>query len=166
MTRLKTGARTRPGPFHSTNKVHWIPDFIRKERVRQGLTQAALSKELGKFPARHIAKYETGVHSVPAVYALEKILYALGYELRIHKRIEMNQIDWLKRTAKKFPKMVKVKSDLKSSDIKAFFGQEFVFARVPFRSLGYCILGFKDEYTLTTFCKKFAKHLISEGDQA
>ena len=79
---------TSPKPSHSLNKVHWIPDFIRKERVRQGLTQTVLSKELEGFPARHIAKYETGVHSIPAVYALEKILHALGYELRIHKRIK------------------------------------------------------------------------------
>lgn len=162
MTKPKPDARF--GPYHSTNKVHWIPEFIRKERVRQGLTQKVLSDDLG-LPDTLIAKYETGALSIRAVLTLEKILHALGYELRIHKRIEMNPNDWLKKTAKNFPKMVKISPDLKSDEIRAFFGQKFVFARVPFRGLGYCVLGFKDEYTLTTFCKKFAKHLISEGDQ-
>ncbi len=77
----------------------------------------------------------------------------------------MNQNDWLKRTAKNFPKTVKVSLDLKNSEIKAVFGQDFVFTRASFKGSGYCVFGFKDEYTLTTFCKKFAKHLVSEGDQ-
>jgi len=61
--------------------------------------------------------------------------------------------------------MVKVSLDLKNSEIKAAFGQEFVFARASFKGSGYCVLGFKNEYTLTAFCKKFARHLVSEGDQ-
>lgn len=162
MTKPKPDAKH--GPSHSTNKVHWIPRSIREERVKQGLTQRALGKKLG-FDARHIANYETGYYTIRAIYALEKILYTLGYELRIHRRTEMNQNDWLKNTAKKFPKTVKVSLDLKNSEIKAVFGQRFVFIRAPFKDLGYCVLGFKDEYTLTTFCKKFAKYLVSEGDQ-
>ncbi len=84
MTKPKPDARF--GPYHSTNKVHWIPEFIRKERVRQGLTQRVLADNLGS-PDTLIAKYENGALSIRAVLALEKILHALGYELRIHKRL-------------------------------------------------------------------------------
>ena len=79
--------------------------------------------------------------------------------------MKMNPNDFLRKTAKEFPKTVKVSLDLKSSEVKEFFGQRFVFVRASFKASGYCVLGFKDEYTLTTFCKKFAKHLVSEGDQ-
>ena len=161
MTKPRPDARH--GPYHSNNKVHWIPKFIREERVRQDLTHGVLGKELG-FHTRHIANYETGHYSIRAIYALEKILHALGYELRIHKRIEMNPNDGLKKTAKEFPKTVKVNPDLENSEIRAFFGQGFPFVRASFKTDGYCVLGFKNEYTLTTFCKKFAKYLVSEGN--
>ena len=161
MTKPKPDARH--GPSHSTNKVHWIPEFIREERVRQGLPQKDLGRKLG-FQANHITHYETGYYTIRAVYALEKILHELGYELRIHKRITMNPNDWLKRTAKEFPKTVKVSPDLKSSEIRAFFGQDFKFVRASFEALGFCVLGFKNEHTLTTFCEKFAEHLVSEGE--
>ncbi len=159
MTKPKPDARH--GPFHSTNKVHWIPKFIREERVRQDLTLKEFGKELG-LQASHIVNYETGYYTIRAVYTLEKILHALGYELQIHKRMKMNPNDFLKKTEKKFPKTVKVSLELKSSEIREFFGPRFVFVRASFKELGYCVLGFKNEYTLTTFCKKFAKHLISE----
>ena len=77
----------------------------------------------------------------------------------------MGPEDWLCKTAKRFPKTVRVNPDLKSSEIRKVFGQGFAFVRVPFQALGYHVLGFKDELTLTTFCKKFARHLVSEGDQ-
>lgn len=157
----KPGASPGPSPFHSTNKVHWIVKFIRDERVRQNLSQTALGERFGSS-AKCISSYETGYCSVRAIYALEKIIHALGHELKIQKRKDMNPNDWLQRTAKEFPKTVKVSPDLKSSEIKDFFGREFIFARTSFEALGYCVLGFKDEHTLTAFCKKFAKHLISE----
>ena len=77
----------------------------------------------------------------------------------------MSAEDWLAKTAKRFPKTIRVSPDLKSSEIRKVFGQEFAFVRVPFQALGYHVLGFKNEFALTTFCKKFARHLISEGDQ-
>lgn len=157
----KPRASPGPSPFHSTNKVHWIAEFIRKERVRQYLTQTELGERVSSS-AKYISSYETGYYSIRAVYALERIIHALGYELQIQKRTEMNPNDFLKKTARRFPKTVKVSPDLKTSEIKEFFGQGFLFARTSFKALGYCVLGFKDEHTLTTFCKKFAKYLISE----
>lgn len=74
----------------------------------------------------------------------------------------MNPNDWLKKTAKKFPKTVKVSPDIKNSEIKQFFGPRFLFVRASFKSLDYCILGFENEYTLTEFCKKFSKYLVTE----
>ena len=82
MTKRKPNAKH--GPFHGTHKVHWIPDFIRQERVQQGLTLVDLANKVGVLD-RHISKYETGYFSIRAVFMLEKILAALGYELRIHK---------------------------------------------------------------------------------
>ncbi len=132
--------------------------------MKLGLSQKALGQMIGEGN-RHVSSYENGYYGIRAVFSVERILHALGYELRIHKRIEMDQNDWLKRTAKNFPKTVKVSPDLKNSDIKEVFGQRFVFVRASFKGSGYCVLGFKDEYTLATFCRKFAKHLVSEGDQ-
>lgn len=60
-------------------------EFIRKERVKRGLTQTVFGKKIG-FSARQIAYYETGFYSIRAIHTLEKFLQALGYELRIHKR--------------------------------------------------------------------------------
>ena len=74
-----------------------------------------------------------------------------------------NSNDWLSKTAKEFPKTVKVNLDLKSSEIKNFFGHGFVFTRVSFEALGYCVLGFRNEHDQTSFCKRFAGYLIS-GD--
>lgn len=160
----KRNPDARQGPYHSTLKVHWIPEFIREKRVEQCLTQEELGYNID-FTSTLISNYETGYYSIRTVHNLEKILHALGYELRIHKRIDMNPNDWLKKTAKKFPKTVKVSPDLKNSEIQAALGQRSAFVRASFKDLGYCVLGFKDEYTLTTFCKKFASHLVSEGDQ-
>lgn len=83
MTKPKPDARH--GPFHGTLRVHWIPDFIRQERVRQGLTLVALSEKLG-MANRHLSNYETGHYSIRAVHTLERILAALGYELHIRKK--------------------------------------------------------------------------------
>ena len=83
MTRRSPG----PSPFHSTNKVHWIPKFIRKERVKQALGQIALGERTG-LSIQRISNYETGHYSLRAIITLERILYALGYELQIHKRIK------------------------------------------------------------------------------
>lgn len=83
MTKPKPGARH--GPFHCTYRVHWIADFARRERVRQGLTQVVLSKKIG-FPSKHLSGYETGFYTIRAVYALERVLDGLGYELHIRKK--------------------------------------------------------------------------------
>lgn len=163
MTKPKAKHSPGPGPFCSTKKAHWIPEFIRKERVKQGLAQAVLGKKLG-MPASQVSNYETGHYSLRAIYTLESILEVLGYKLQIQKRTGMNPNDFLKKTARRFPKTVKVSPDLKNSEIKEFFGQGFLFARTSFKDLGYCVLGFKNEHTLTAFCKKFAKHLVSEKD--
>ena len=158
---MEEAEKPGPSPFHSTNKVHWITEFIRKERVKQHLTQTELGKKVNSS-GKYISGYETGYCSIRAVYALERILHALGHESKIQKRTEMNPNDFLKKTARRFPKTVKVSPDLKNSEIKEFFGQRFLFARTSFKALGYCVLGFKDEHTLTAFCKKFAKHIVSE----
>ncbi len=161
MAKTETRHIPGPSPFHSTNKVHWIAEFIRKERVKQALGQIALGKITG-LSTQQISNYETGHYSLRAIVTLERIIHALGHELKIQKRTEMNPNDFLKKTARRFPKTVKVSPDLKNSEIKEFFGQRFLFARTSFKALGYCVLGFKDEHTLTAFCKKFAKHLVSE----
>lgn len=74
---------------HSSNRVHWIPDFIRRERVRQGLTLSTLAYKVNAR-ASHISNYETGCYSIRAVLMLERILAALGYELHIRKKDSTN----------------------------------------------------------------------------
>ena len=73
-----------PKPHHSKHKVHWIMDFAREERVRQGLTQTDFSETI-EFTMGHLSNYETGYYTVRAIYAVERILNGLGYHLRIHK---------------------------------------------------------------------------------
>ena len=135
-----------------------------RERVKQKITQIELADK-ASVSSSSIGQYEEGKNNLRSLYTIERIIHALGHELKIQKRTEMNPNDFLKKTARRFPKTVKVSSDLKNSEIKEFFGQRFTFARTSFKALGYCVLGFKDEHTLTAFCKKFAKHLVSEGDQ-
>lgn len=69
---------------------------------------------------------------------------------------------WLLKKQKDFPKSVKVSLDLKNVDVQKYLGHSVRFIRAPFALKGYCIFGFRDEFTLTTFCKHFAKHLVSE----
>lgn len=70
---------------------------------------------------------------------------------------------WLIKRERDFPKTVRVSLDLKNEDVKKYLGHGVRFIRAPFAAEDYCIFGFKDEFTLTTFCKHFSKYLVS-GD--
>lgn len=69
---------------HSPNKVHWIMDFIRNERVRQELTQDALSVKTNMCNSS-VSGYETGHNSIRTIFAIERILNILGYKLKIER---------------------------------------------------------------------------------
>ena len=72
---------------HSTHKVHWIVDFIRRERVQQKLSQDALGRSLGStIRGHHISNYECGYYSTRTLFSLERILNALGHELHIRRK--------------------------------------------------------------------------------
>ncbi len=74
-----------PAIRHSTHPAHWIVEFIREERVRQQITQGALS--LMVSPSRStVSNYECGYCSLIGVYTVERILAALGYRLSIEKK--------------------------------------------------------------------------------
>lgn len=85
MTKAISGLVAGRKPGHSNKKVHWIVDFIRQERVRQGLSQETLGRRIGEGH-QNISSYEAGYYGIRAVLTVERILNALGYELRIHKR--------------------------------------------------------------------------------
>lgn len=70
---------------HSTKKVHWIIEFMREERVRQGLTQEEVCQNIVGHPQNSLSNYETGHYSLRTIFALEQILGALGYKLYIEK---------------------------------------------------------------------------------
>lgn len=71
---------------HSVHKVHWIVDFIRRERVEQKLSQRTLSRKAGDNN-RNVSNYECGYYSAGSVFALERIINALGHELHIRRKI-------------------------------------------------------------------------------
>lgn len=72
---------------HSARKVHWIVDFIRRERVQQKLSQDELGRALGHSRGgHHLSNYESGYYSIRVVFALERILNALGHELHIRRK--------------------------------------------------------------------------------
>lgn len=81
-------------------------------------------------------------------------------------RRETEKEKWMVKKARTFPKLVKVSLDLETGEVQKFFGRGTQFTRAPFKTAGYCLFGFRDEWTLNTFCKRFAKHLVSDDDEA
>ncbi len=70
-------------PRHSENKVGFIIDFIRRERVKQGLSQLELA-DLAGVSTVTLSHYETGARPAVAVKIVERLLDVLDYELDIH----------------------------------------------------------------------------------
>ena len=77
--------RYRPIIKHSAAHVHWIADFIRRERVRKKLSQLTLSIDADVSPGT-LGHYEGGHTTLASLFQLEKILATLGYELHIRKK--------------------------------------------------------------------------------
>ncbi len=73
-----------PPVAHSKYKVHWVMDFLRAERVRQGLSQQTLAAKAEMFTSA-LGQYETGRCSLPGLRKIERVLLALGYKLTIQK---------------------------------------------------------------------------------
>lgn len=66
-----------------------IVDFIKNERIRQGLSQSRLAKESG-LSREFIGKFELGKHS-PKLSTVEKIGKALDLEIVIRKSGEESE---------------------------------------------------------------------------
>ena len=79
-----------PKPFHSKRKVHWVVEFIREERTRQGLTQLELSEKIGARSRGGISNYESGYYTTRAIFVLDRMLTALGFELHIRRLRDKN----------------------------------------------------------------------------
>lgn len=77
--------RYRPPITHSNNKVHWIVNFMRCERVAQNLTHQAL-EDISNISRGSIGQYETGNTKFTSLHRLEKLLNVLGYELIIQPK--------------------------------------------------------------------------------
>lgn len=67
-------------------KPQEIIEFIKNERIRQGVSQSRLAKESG-LSRELIGKFELGKHS-PKLSTIEKIGKALDLEIVIRKRGE------------------------------------------------------------------------------
>lgn len=67
-------------------KSQEIIEFIKNERIRQGVSQSRLAKESG-LSRELIGKFELGKHS-PKLSTIEKIGKALDLEIVIRKRGE------------------------------------------------------------------------------
>ena len=65
-------------------KSQEIIEFIKNERIRQGVSQSRLAKESG-LSRELIGKFELGKHS-PKLSTVEKIGKALDLEIVIRKR--------------------------------------------------------------------------------
>lgn len=65
-------------------KSQEIIEFIKNERIRQGVSQSRLAKESG-LSRELIGKFELGKHS-PKLSTIEKIGKALDLEIVIRKR--------------------------------------------------------------------------------
>lgn len=78
-------SRHKPPIIHSNNKVHWIVDFLRRERVAQNLTHEAL-EDISNISRGSIGQYETGQTKFISLYRLEKLLNVLGYEFIIRPK--------------------------------------------------------------------------------
>ena len=74
-----------PTVRHSNAKVHWLIDFIRKERVRQGIPLVALSLSISPCQST-MSNYERGAASLVSLRTLERALDVLGYKLHIRKK--------------------------------------------------------------------------------
>lgn len=75
----------KPSLRHSTRKVHWIIDFIRRERVHQKTPQLKFAYEADVAPSTH-AYYECGRNNPASLVAVEKLLDALGYDIVLRPR--------------------------------------------------------------------------------
>ena len=72
---------------HSKHRVHWLPEFIRQERVKQGLSQRALANQAGG-DAKSVSNFKTGYYKIGVVFAMERILAVLGYALIVQRKID------------------------------------------------------------------------------
>ena len=72
---------------HSEHRVHWLPEFIRQERVKQGLSQRTLASRVGA-DAKSVSNFETGYYTIGVVFAMERMLVVLGYTLTVQRKID------------------------------------------------------------------------------
>ena len=72
--------------------IYTVGDFVKKFRVKNGLTQLGLSDKLG-YSAQYVSNVERGAHPRPVIFCAKLAQYLEGDEVRILDDLLSESID-------------------------------------------------------------------------